>query len=267
MEETTKDKAHRRWLPLISAIFVTTLIISNIIAVKLVSVGGLIMPAAIFIFPISYIFGDILTEVYGYARSRRVIWIGFFCNLLAVAAIWISINLPAAPVWNLGAFESSAAAQKAYEAIFGFTPRILIASFAAYLFGEFINSFVLAKMKDSNQRQTSLDTLNRLDFARSIGRFRHFYHSGFLCDNTNYDFRTNNTHPMDYKIGLRSFGHAFYLPDCQFLEENGKRRLLRLQNKFQSAHVEGINIRMAGQNHCKVITRRLSRLLYGKLKN
>lgn len=147
MEEISKDKAHQRWLPLISAVFVTTLIISNIIAVKLVSIGGLIMPAAIFIFPISYIFGDILTEVYGYARSRRVIWIGFFCNLLAVAAIWISINLPAAPVWNLGAFESSAAAQKAYEAIFGFTPRILIASFAAYLFGEFINSFVLAKMK------------------------------------------------------------------------------------------------------------------------
>jgi len=147
MVETTKDKARRRWLPLIAAIFVTTLIISNIIAAKLVSVGGLIMPAAIFIFPISYIFGDILTEVYGYARSRRVIWIGFFCNLLAVAAIWVSIKLPAAPIWNLGAFESSAAAQKAYEAIFGFTPRILIASFAAYLFGEFINSFVLAKMK------------------------------------------------------------------------------------------------------------------------
>ena len=147
MVETTKDKTRRRWLPLISAIFVTTLVISNIIAVKLVSVGGLIMPAAIFIFPISYIFGDILTEVYGYARSRRVIWIGFFCNLLAVGAIWISINLPAAPVWNLGAFESPAAAQKAYEVIFGFTPRILIASFTAYLFGEFINSFVLAKMK------------------------------------------------------------------------------------------------------------------------
>ena len=88
MEEISKDKTHQRWLPLISAIFVTTLIISNIIAVKLVSVGGLIMPAAIFIFPISYIFGDILTEVYGYARSRRVIWIGFLCNLLAVVAIW-----------------------------------------------------------------------------------------------------------------------------------------------------------------------------------
>ncbi len=147
MEETSKDKTRLRLLPLISAIFVTTLVISNIIAVKLVSVGGLIMPAAIFIFPISYIFGDILTEVYGYARSRQVIWTGFFCNLLAVAAIWVSINLPAAPVWNLGAFESSTAAQKAYAAIFSFTPRILIASLAAYLFGEFINSFVLAKMK------------------------------------------------------------------------------------------------------------------------
>ena len=226
MEEITEDKAHRRWLPLISAIFVTTLVISNIIAVKLVSVGGLIMPAAIFIFPISYIFGDILTEVYGYARSRRVVWIGFFCNLLAVAAIWISINLPVAPVWNLGAFESSAAAQKAYAAIFGFTPRILIASFAAYLFGEFINSFVLAKMKIVTSGKHLWTRLIGSTLLGQLADSGNFYHSGFLCNNTNRDFRKDNSDSMDYKIGLRSFRHAFYLPDCQFLEKNGKRRLL-----------------------------------------
>jgi len=128
--------ATQRWLPLIAAVFVTSLIIANIIAVKLVSIGPLILPAAILIFPVSYIFGDILTEVYGYARARRVIWIGFGCNLLAVIVIWLSIELPPA--------QSS---QQAYRALFGFTPRILVASFIAYLMGEFLNSYVLAKMK------------------------------------------------------------------------------------------------------------------------
>ena len=71
-------------MPSIAAVFVTSLVVANIIAVKIVSLGPVILPAAILIFPISYIFGDILTEVYGYARARRVIWIGFACNLLAV---------------------------------------------------------------------------------------------------------------------------------------------------------------------------------------
>jgi hypothetical protein len=114
--------------------------------VKLISVGPLFLPAGILIFPVSYIFGDILTEVYGYARARRVIWIGFACNLLAVFIIWISIELPPAPFWKVGPFDSSGS-QQAYRALFGFTPRILAASFLAYLLGEFLNSFVLAKMK------------------------------------------------------------------------------------------------------------------------
>ncbi len=136
-----------RWLPTITAIFVTTLIISNLIAVKLVSLGPLFLPAAIIIFPISYIFGDILTEVYGYARARQVIWIGFGCNLLAVIVIWLSIQLPPAPFWNIGPWKDPQIAQQAYASIFGFTPRLLLASFIAYLLGEFLNSFVLAKMK------------------------------------------------------------------------------------------------------------------------
>ncbi len=136
-----------RWFTFVTAIFVTTLIISNIIAVKLVSIAGLILPAAVVLFPVAYIFGDVLTEVYGYARARQVIWTGFFCNLLAVAAIWIAGLLPAAPFWTGGVYQTPAQAQQAYQAILGFTPRLLLASFIAYLVGEFLNSIVLAKLK------------------------------------------------------------------------------------------------------------------------
>ncbi len=139
--------SEHRWLPTITAVFVTSLILSNLIAVKLISIGPFILPAAILIFPISYIFGDILTEVYGYGRARRVIWIGFACNLLVVLIIWASIELPPAPFWRIGSFATCESSQQAYEAVFRFTPRILAASFVAYLFGEFLNSFVMAKMK------------------------------------------------------------------------------------------------------------------------
>ncbi len=131
-----------QWFVVIAAVFVTALITANIIAVKLVSVFGLILPAAVVIFPVSYIFGDILTEVYGYRQARRVIWLGFFCNLLAVIAIWLGQVLPAASFWD---------AQAAYERILGYTPRLLAASFLAYLVGEFANAFVLAKMKIATQ--------------------------------------------------------------------------------------------------------------------
>jgi len=138
---------HYRWLATITAVFVTSLIVSNIIAVKLISVGPLALTAAVVIFPVSYIFGDVLTEVYGYARARQVIWIGFGCNMLAVAAIYISIRLPASSFWAAGSLESAQASQQAYEAVLGFAPRLLLASFIAYLVGEFVNSFIMAKMK------------------------------------------------------------------------------------------------------------------------
>jgi len=132
------SKEYSRWFSIITAIFVTCLITANITAVKLVNVYGLVLPAAVIIFPISYIIGDILTEVYGYHHARRVIWLGFICNLIAVVAIWLGQIMPSAGFWD---------GQAAYERILGYTPRLLIASFLAYLVGEFSNSFVLAKMK------------------------------------------------------------------------------------------------------------------------
>ncbi|MEJ2552133.1 MAG: queuosine precursor transporter [Anaerolineales bacterium] len=136
-----------RWYPTVLAVFVTTLIISNIIAVKLFTVLNLTLPAAVILFPIAYIFGDVLTEVYGYARARQAIWIGFGCNLLAVAAIWIGGLLPADPIWTAGIYTDTQEASRAYQAILGFTPRLLLASFLAYLAGEFLNSLVLARLK------------------------------------------------------------------------------------------------------------------------
>jgi uncharacterized integral membrane protein (TIGR00697 family) len=136
-----------RWYPGVVAVFTTTLVISNIIAVKLVNFLGLSLPAAIILFPVAYIFGDILTEVYGYARARQAIWTGFGCNLLAVAAIWLAGLLPASPLWTAGLYQTPGEASQAYRAILGFTPRLLAASFAAYLVGEFLNSFVLARLK------------------------------------------------------------------------------------------------------------------------
>jgi hypothetical protein len=142
-----------RFFPLVTAVFVACLIVSNIIAVKLAFfgtvpvLGSVFLPAAVIIFPVAYIFGDVLTEVYGYGRARQVIWIGFACNFLTVLAIWIAGMLPAAPFWNAGTYSAPADAQQAYEAILGFSPRLLLASFTAYLAGEFLNAFVLAKLK------------------------------------------------------------------------------------------------------------------------
>jgi uncharacterized integral membrane protein (TIGR00697 family) len=143
---------HSPYFVLLVAVFVTCLITANITAVKLIEVLGLVLPAAIVIFPISYIAGDVLTEVYGYRQARLVIWLGFFCNLIAVIAIWLGQVLPAAPFW-IG--------QTAYERILGSTPRLLLASFCAYLVGEFANAFVLAKMK--------IATRGRWLWTRTIG--------------------------------------------------------------------------------------------------
>jgi uncharacterized integral membrane protein (TIGR00697 family) len=137
---------------IITALFVTCLITANIIGVKVVGLGVFILPAAVFLFPLSYIFGDILTEVYGYRWARRVIWLGFLCNLIFVIFASIGQVLPPAPLWE---------GQAAYEGILGYTPRLLAASFCGYLAGEFGNSFVLAKMK--------ILTRGRWLWSRTIG--------------------------------------------------------------------------------------------------
>jgi len=139
-------------LVVITAVFITCLITANIIAVKVISLGPVILPAAIFVFPLSYIFGDILTEVYGYRQARKVIWLGFICNLIFVIFAWVGQILPPAPFWG---------GQEAYESILGYTPRLLAASFLGYLAGEFTNSFILAKMK--------IMTRGRWLWSRTIG--------------------------------------------------------------------------------------------------
>lgn len=140
------------YLLTLMGIFLACLIAANIMAVKLISIGGLVLPAAIVVFPVSYIVADILTEVYGYKQASRVIWVGFFCNLMVVAAFWIGQVLPPAPFWE---------GQEAYARILGYTPRLLAASFVAYLVGEFLNAYVLAKMK--------IVTRGRWLWARTIG--------------------------------------------------------------------------------------------------
>ena len=122
----------------ITALFVTCLLTANIVGVKVWGAGSLVLPAAVILFPFSYIFGDILTEVYGYKEARKVIWLGFLCNLIFVIFAWLGQLLPPAPLWT---------GQNAYITILGYTPRLLAASFLGYLVGEFSNSFVLAKMK------------------------------------------------------------------------------------------------------------------------
>jgi uncharacterized integral membrane protein (TIGR00697 family) len=142
--------SHR--LVIFIALFITCLITANVIAVKVIRLGPFIMPAAIFIFPLSYILGDVLTEVYGYRMARRVIWLGFFCNLIFVFFVWVGQKLPAAPFWG---------DQEAYQLILGYTRRLLVASFLGYLAGEFANSFILARMK--------IMTRGRWLWSRTIG--------------------------------------------------------------------------------------------------
>ncbi len=127
-----------KYLDIITGLFAATLIISNTMAVKIFTVGPFAFPVSIVVFPMAYLFGDILTEVYGYAASRKVIWTGFAALLLMTACYAIGGKLPAAPFWPH---------QDAYDAIFGAVPRIVLASMVAYFTGEFCNSFILAKIK------------------------------------------------------------------------------------------------------------------------
>ena len=128
-----------KFYDLIMAAFVTILLCSNIIgAEKVVSIAGFSFGAGILFFPISYFFNDILTEVYGYARSRKVVWAGFAAMGFASFMSWVVVSLPPAQGWIH---------QDAYEVVFGQTPRIVVASLVAFFSGEFVNSFTLAKMK------------------------------------------------------------------------------------------------------------------------
>jgi queuosine precursor transporter len=144
-----------RYLDIISVVFVVVLLISNITAIKPLALPAWLhvqMDGGNILFPVSYIFGDILVEVYGYARSRRVIWLGFAANAIAALVFSLVVALPAAPGWDL---------QSAFSQILGQTPRVVLASLCAFLCGEFMNSFIMAKMK--------LWSRGRLLWTRTIG--------------------------------------------------------------------------------------------------
>ena len=138
IEDTPQFDRSFRHLDLITASFVAVLLLSNIGSTKIVQVGPLQFDGGTLLFPLSYIFGDILTEVYGYRRSRRVIWIGF--AWVAVSAVFLMLvdALPAAPGYELS---------DAFHAVLGQAPRIVLASLAGFWTGEFVNSFVLARLK------------------------------------------------------------------------------------------------------------------------
>ena len=128
-----------RYYDLVMAAFVTVLLCANVIgAAKVAEIGGFVFGAGVLFFPISYVFGDILTEVYGYARARKVVWAGFGALAFASFMSWAILAFPPATGWPH---------QDAYETVFGSTPRIVLASLIAYFSGEFCNSYVLAKMK------------------------------------------------------------------------------------------------------------------------
>jgi uncharacterized integral membrane protein (TIGR00697 family) len=137
-ERQLEKSQNLNYFNIISILFVAILMISNTVAAKLFQIGPLIFTGAVLIFPLSYIFGDILTEVYGYSKSRKIIWTGFFALILMSIAYWLVGLLPPASGWNN---------QQAYNVILGVVPRIVLASIIGYWLGEFTNSFVLAKMK------------------------------------------------------------------------------------------------------------------------
>ena len=128
-----------RHFDIVMAGFVAVLLLSNVIgAAKLASVGGFTFGAGILFFPLSYVIGDVLTEVYGYDRARRCIWVGFAALIFMAFMSWAVVAMPPAASWD---------GQEAYEQVFGQVPRIVLASIVAFWAGEFVNAFVLAKMK------------------------------------------------------------------------------------------------------------------------
>ena len=122
----------------VGVIFVAVLLISNVAAQKLIPVGPFIFTAGVFLFPISYIFGDILTEIYGYKKAKQIIWLGFGASAFMAIFLYVVILLPPAPGWEL---------QEEFSASLSQVPRIVIASLIAYWSGEFSNSLIMSKLK------------------------------------------------------------------------------------------------------------------------
>jgi len=137
-----KAESAKEWRPvnldIVAVIFVTSLLVSNLAAQKIFSLGPFVFTAGILIFPISYIFGDILTEVYGIKRAKRIIYMGLVANLFMAFVLWVAILLPPAPGWNL---------QEPFKQVHSLVPRIVFASSIGYLIGELVNSQIMSRLK------------------------------------------------------------------------------------------------------------------------
>ena len=226
-------------------LFVIVLITSNIIAVKPIQLltlpfeflgsSAVILPAAMIIFPISYIVGDVLTEVYGFRIARGVIWLGFGANLLVVIGLWLAGIIPAAGFWE---------DQDAYDTILGQVPWILLASFVAYLFGEFSNSTVLALLKYKMQ--------GRLLFVRTIGSTSCGAGTGLLHLHLHRIWpgrrlgrvgtAERSAGPMDCQDTIRDGGNSLYLRGGGLHEEerrDGRHRRASLPQSNRDFRLTG----------------------------
>jgi hypothetical protein len=141
-----------KYLDVLTTAFVVILLVSNLVAQKICKIGPFAVSGAVLLFPITYIFGDVFTEIYGFGSSRRAIWLGFFGTALLYLMGYITIALPPAPGWHN---------QQAFTTVFGFIPRILTASLIAFWAGEFANSYTMARLK--------LVTNGRKLWTRTIG--------------------------------------------------------------------------------------------------
>lgn len=152
--ESPRPRARQfRYYDIVMAAFVAVLLLSNVIgAAKLSTVAGFTFGAGILFFPVSYVIGDVLTEVYGYAKARRAIWVGFVALIFMAFMSWAVVAMPPAASWG---------GQSAYEAVFGQVPRIVLASILAFWAGEFVNSYILARMK--------VWTMGKALWSRTIG--------------------------------------------------------------------------------------------------
>ena len=147
-----RDLRTFRYYDILISIFVAILLISNLVGQKIAAIGWFRISGAQLLFPVTYIFGDIFTEVYGYGASRRAIWLGFFASMLMAVMALITVALPPAPDWRN---------QEAFKTVFYTVPRLIVASLIAYWAGEFANSYTLAKMK--------LLTRGRFLWTRTVG--------------------------------------------------------------------------------------------------
>ncbi|MCR5870006.1 MULTISPECIES: queuosine precursor transporter [unclassified Sphingomonas] len=163
---------HFRYYDYVMAAFCVILVLSNVVgAAKVATLGGLTFGAGILFFPLSYVIGDVLTEIYGYARARRVIWAGFAATFFAALMCWVIVAMPPAPGWE---------GQEVYEAAFGQVWRIVGASMIAFWAGEFVNSYVLARLKLRTQgRHLWLRTIGSTVFGQGVDSLI-FYPLAFL---------------------------------------------------------------------------------------